>query len=72
MVDRMVVRCLPLFLYICISSFCICIVCIVVMMSFSGLHSIVIIWVCGVVKAVVINLVSLGCIGVKCMSRMFL
>lgn len=71
LVVRMVVRCLPVFSYICDSSFCVCMVFCVVDMSFSGLHSVVTIWMCGSIKGGVMDLVSMGCMGVKCVSKMF-
>ncbi len=37
----MVMRCLPVSSYMCVISFCVCIVCFVVLMSFSGLHSVI-------------------------------
>ena len=43
----MVMRCLPVFSYICVNSYCICIVFSLVTMSFSGLHFVIDIWVCG-------------------------
>lgn len=36
----MVMRYLPVSSYICANSFCVCIVFVVVVMSFSGLHSV--------------------------------
>ena len=45
----MVMRCLPVSSYMCVISFCVCIVWFVVLMSFSGLHSIIDNWVCGVI-----------------------
>ena len=68
----MVVRCLPVSSYMCVSSFCVCIVFVVVIMSFSGLHSVIEIWVCGIIVGGGMNLVSLVCVGVKCVFMMFL
>ena len=41
LVVGMVVRCLPVLSYICVISFCICMVLVVVEISFSGLHSLI-------------------------------
>ena len=41
LVVEMAMRCHSVFLYICVISFCICIVLIVVDISFSGLHSLI-------------------------------
>ena len=49
-----------------VSLFCICIVFVVEIMSFSGLHSVISIWVCGIIVANGMNLESLGCVGVRC------
>ena len=62
----MVVRYLPVSSYMCIISFYVCIVCVVVLMPISGLHSIIDIWVCGVIVGGGMNLKSLVCIGVIC------
>ena len=60
----MVMRCLPVSSYMCDISFCVCIVCFVVLISFSGLHSIIDNWVCGVGVGGGINRGSLVCGGV--------
>ena len=60
----MVMRCLPVSLYMCVISFCVCIVCFVVLMSFSGLHSVIDIWVCGIIVGGGMNLGSFVCGGV--------
>ena len=60
----MVMRYLPVSSYMCVISFCVCIVCFVVLMSLSGLHSIIDIWVCGVIVGGGMNLGSLVCMGV--------
>ena len=60
----MVMRCLPVSSYMCVISFCVCIVCFVVLMSFSGLHSVIDIWVCGVIVGGGMNLGSFVCGGV--------
>ena len=72
LVVRMVVRYMPVLSYRCVSSPCVCMVLYVVVISFSGLHSIETIWMCGIIAGGVICLVSLDCIGVKCISMMFL
>ena len=41
LVVGMVVSCLPVLSYICVISFCICMVLVVVEISFSGLHSLI-------------------------------
>ena len=68
----MVVRYLPVSSYMCVSSFCVWIVFFVATMSFSGLHSVVVIWVCGIIVGGGICRVSLFCAGVKYVLRMFL
>ena len=60
----MVVRCLPVSSYMCVISFCVCIVFFVVDMSIYGLHSVVTIWMCGIDVGGGMNLVSLFCLGV--------
>jgi hypothetical protein len=65
-------RCLPVFSYICVNSYCICIVFFVVTIFFSGLHSVIDIWVCGSVVGGGMNLGYLVCVGVKCVCTMFL
>ena len=52
--------------------FVLCIVYCVVFMSFSGLHSVIIIYEYGIISGGSIDLVSLFWNGVKCLSRMFL
>ena len=68
----MVIRCLHVSSYMCVISFCVCIVCFVVLMSFSGLHSITDIWVCDVTVGGGINLGSFICGGVICVCINFL
>jgi hypothetical protein len=65
-------RCLPVFSHICVNYCCICIVFSVVAMSFSGLHSVIDIWVCGSIVGDGMNLGSLVCVGVRCVCTMFL
>ena len=65
-------RCLPVSSYICVNSFCVCIVFSTVAMSFSGLHSITDIWVYGIIVGGGINLGSLVCMGARCVCTMFL
>ena len=72
LVVGMVMRCLPVSSYICVISFCICIVFISVAMFFSGLHSVIIMWVCGNIVGGGINLGSLICVGVRCAFTMLL
>ena len=60
----MVMRYLPMSSYMCVISFCVCIVCFVVLTSLSGLHSIIDVWMCGVVVGSDMNLGSLVCMGV--------
>ena len=60
----MVMRCLPVSSYMCVISFCVCMVCVVVLMSFSGLHSVIDIWVCGIIVGGGMNLGSFVCGGV--------
>ena len=50
--------------YICVISFCVCIVYFVVLISFSGLHSNIDSWVCVVIVGGGINLWSFLCGGV--------
>ena len=66
----MVVRYLPVLSNICVSSFCVCIVFTVVAMSLSGLHSLIDIWVCGIIVGGGMNLVSLVYVGVRCVFAM--
>ena len=49
-----------------VSLFYICIVFVVVTMYFSGLRSVINIWMCGIIKACGMNLESLGCVGIRC------
>ena len=60
----MVMRYLSVSSYMCIILFCVCIVCFVILMSLSGLHSINDIWVCSVIVGGGMNLGSLVCMGV--------
>ena len=46
-------------LYICATSFCVCIVYVFVLISFSGLHSSVEMYTCGMINGRGIYLVSL-------------
>ena len=62
----MVMRYLLVSSYMCVISFCVCIMYVVVLMSLSGLHSIIDIWVCGVIIGGGMNLESLVCIGIIC------
>ena len=52
--------------------FCVCIVCVLILMSFSGLHLLVDICASGIIKGEGIYLVSLFCSCVKCAFIMFL
>ena len=72
LVVGMKVRYLPVSSQRWVTLFCVCIICFVVVMSFSKLHSFVIIWVYGIISGGGIDLVSLFCIGVKYVLRMFL
>ena len=72
LVVGMVMRCLPVSSYICVSSFCVCIVFAEVTISFSGMHSVVEIWVCGIIVDGGMNLESLVCVGVICVFMMIL
>ena len=65
-------RYLPVSSYKWVSSFWVCIVFFVVVISLCGLHSIVEIWVCGIFVGGGMNLVSLVCSWVKCESIMLL
>ena len=68
----MVMRYFPVSSYIWVSSFCVCIVFLTVIISFSGLHSMVEIEVSGSLVGGGINLVSLVCARLKCVFTMFL
>lgn len=68
----MVVRYLPVSSYRWDISFCVCIVFFVVFMSFSGLHSVMLIWVYEIISVGGMDLVSLFCMAVKCELRMLL
>ncbi len=68
----MVMRCLHVSSYMCVISFCVCIVCFVVLMSFSGLHSVIDSWVCVILVGGGINLGSFVCGGVICVCISFL
>ena len=68
----MVVRCLPVFSYICVNSFCVCIVFCLVVISFSKLHSITDIWVCGIIVDSGMNVGSLACVVAICVFMMLL
>ena len=43
-----------------------------VIMTFSGLHSVVEIWMWGIIRGGGMNRVSLSCVWVKCVSKMCL
>ena len=66
LVVGMVIRYFLVSSYMWVSSFCICMVFVVVTMSFSGLHSIGEIWVCNISVGCGMNLVSLFCVGLRC------
>jgi hypothetical protein len=68
----MVRRYLPVSSYMWVSSFCVCMVFVVATMSLSGLHSVVEIWVCSISVGGGMNLVSLFCVGLRCVFAMFL
>ena len=68
----MVMRCLPMFSYICVYSFCMCMVFSLVAMSFSGLHSVTDIWMCGSAVDGDMNLRSLFCVWVICACTILL
>ena len=72
LVVGMVVRCLPVFSYICVNSFCMCMVFSLMAMSFSGLHSVIDMWMCGNIVDGGMNLGSLICVWVRCACTMFL
>ena len=72
LVVGMVVMYLPVFSYICFNSFCMCMVFSLVAMSFSGLHSVTVIWMCGNIVGGGMNLGSLVCVWVRCACTMFL
>ena len=55
----MIIRCLHVSSYICAMSFCVWIVCVFVLISFSGLHSFIDMYICGITSGGGINLVSL-------------
>lgn len=62
----MVMRCLPVFSYIWVFSFSVCIVSLWVMIYFSGLHSVMNICVRRIYEAGRMNRVSLFCSSKKC------
>ena len=64
LVVGMVARYLPVSSKRWVISFCVCIVFFMVVMFFSGLYSVILIWVCGIILGGGINLVSLFCIGI--------
>ena len=72
LVVGMIMRCLPVSSYICVSSFCVFIVFISVAMSFFGLHYVIIIWVCGNIVGGGMNLGSLIFVGARCVFTMLL
>ena len=72
LVVGMVMRCLPVFSYICVNLFCMCMVFSLVAMSFSGLHSVTDIWMCGNIVDGGMNLGSLFCVWVRCVCMIFL
>ena len=58
--------------YMWASSFCVCIVFVRTLMSLSGLHSVIDIWMCESIVGDGMNLVFLVCVGVKCICIKFL
>ena len=67
----MVIRCSHVSLYMCATSFCICMVCVSTLISFSGLHSFIEICASGMIDGGGIYLVSLFCSCVKLAFIMF-
>ena len=55
----MIIRCLSVSLYICATSFYVWIVFVLVLISFSGLHSFIDMYIFGMISGEGINLVSL-------------
>ena len=72
LVMGMVMRCLPVFSYICVNSFCMCMVFSLMVMYFSGLHYVTDIWMCGSIVDGGMNLESLFCVWVRCVCTIFL
>jgi len=58
----MVMRCLLVSKYKCVRSFCIIMMCVFVLMSFSGLHSVMEIYVSGMIIGGGMNRVSRDCL----------
>ena len=56
----------------CVILFCILIVLVIVKISFSGLHSLMDMGVCGIIVGDGMNLGSLGCVGIICIFTMLL
>ena len=61
----MVIRCILISLYMCATSFCICMVCVSIFISFSGLHSFIEIYASGMINGEGMYLVSLFFSSVK-------
>ena len=68
----MVIRCFPVSLYICATSFCICMVCVSTFISLSRLHLFVEMYASGMTKCKGMYLVSLFCSSEKLAFIMFL
>ena len=67
----MVIRCFPVSLYMCATSFCVCIVYVSTFISFSRLHSFVEMCASGMISGGGMYLVSLFCSSVKLAFIMF-
>ena len=68
----MVIRCFHVSSYMCAVSFCICMVHVSILMSFSGLHLFIEICASGIINGGGMYLVSLFCSSVKLAFIMFL
>ena len=68
----MVIRYFPISLYICATSFSVCMVCVSTFISLYGLHSLVEICASGIINCEVMYLVSLFCASEKLAFIMFL
>ena len=68
----MVIRYFPVSLYMCATSFCICMVCLFTFVSLLGLHSFIKIYASGMIDGGGMYLVSLFCSSVKLAFIMFL
>ena len=68
---EMVIRYFPVFLYLCATSFSVCMVCISTFISLSGLHSLVEICASGIINCKGMYLVSLFCASEKLAFIMF-